>query len=261
MLVAVAFLASLSGCHSRGNNGTIANLLTSRDCRQEYNQLSVEEYHDLYDAKTAMRSFLADFDDKSECFDCCGNVQQMEAEFANMDNLFSDVDLKMPKEQYCAFVTMVNSNSSRFSGSSFEAVRNTWAYLVKEKKDYYLRERLDLIDQSEFTPHLISFAKELAEDWYGGGGPTGWVVKNSYVLNNAMSPVNEVEGVCAKRCSCTVHVDMEGAMGLGLRSGSVEILVEGTLDISGSGCNVVFAKGGYEKGKVEGGLKRRELLN
>lgn len=247
-------------CDSGKNTNTLfepqKNSKPTRDCRQEYNQLSQKKYYSISEARKASQSFLSDFNIEEQCYECCDEVRKMEAEFANMDILFSNVDNSMPENRYCAFCYMVKSNDNVFSRSSYEAVRKTWEYLIAEKKDDYLRERLNLIEEDDFKPYLINYAKELASEWYGGGGPSGWIVKDWYILNNEMEGVMPVDGKAARKCACTVHINMEGAMGLGLRSGSVDIWVEGVLGI-GTDCNVFFSKGAYNKTRVEGGLKRR----
>ena len=128
-----------------------------------------------------------------------------------------------------------------------------------DNKELRLKEIVNNLNADGYTYQLKAYANNLAEEWYGGGGPTGWVVKDSYIQNN------EVESVVlsdrpAKKISCTVHVVMEGAMGLGLRSGSVDIWVEGTLNVNnfdGEQYDVVFTRGDYRKVDVEGGLRRR----
>lgn len=118
-----------------------------------------------------------------------------------------------------------------------------------DNKESRLKEIVNNLDADGYAYQLKAYANNLAEEWYGGGGPAGWVVKDCYILNN------EVESVVlsdrpAKKISCTVHVDMEGAMGLGLRLGSVDIWVEGTLNVNnfdGEQYDVVFTRGDYRK--------------
>ncbi|MBP5650085.1 MAG: hypothetical protein J6X01_03275 [Bacteroidales bacterium] len=129
-----------------------------------------------------------------------------------------------------------------------------------DSRESKLRALLNKISPDDFRSYLKSYAESLASEWYGGGGPSGWIVKDSYILNNEMSSAVELSDRAAKKCSCTVHVNMEGAMGLGLRSGSVNIWVEGTLgivDFDGENGRLQFSRGGYSKQSVEGGLKRR----
>ena len=261
VLTALFFIGVCSSCGS-GNNSKQDSLFDqnqkpARNCQEEYNQLATKKFYDLQEARSAVSDFLSAFNIEGDCAECCDKVRQIENEFVDMANLFSNVDNSAPTNRYCAYLQMVKSNEGRFSNSSFETVRKTWKYLTDDKSDSYLRERLALIDEDEFKHYLIDYAKELAEEWYGGGGPSGWIVKDWYILNNEMGDVVKVDDKAAKRCSCTVHVNMEGAMGLGLRSGSVDIWVEGTLGIAASSCNVFFSKGGYNKINVEGGLRRR----
>lgn len=128
-----------------------------------------------------------------------------------------------------------------------------------DSKESRLKEIVNNLNTDGYTYQLKAYANNLAEEWYGGGGPTGWEVKDSYVKNNEVKSV-VLSDRPAKKISCTVHVVMEGAMGLGLRSGSVDIWVEGTLsviDFDGEQYDIVFTRGDYRKVGVEGGLKRR----
>lgn len=128
-----------------------------------------------------------------------------------------------------------------------------------DSKESQLRNIVNNLNVNGYTYQLKAYATELAEEWYGGGGPTGWMVKDSYILGEVKSDV--LSDQHAKRISCTVHVSMEGAMGLGLRSGSVDIWVEGTLtvkDFDGENYNVDFNRGDYRKINVGGGLQRRD---
>lgn len=259
VLTAVFFISVCSSCGSRNTSepDSLLGIKPSRNCQQEYDQLIAKKFYTLREAKSATLDFLAYFTEDGQCPECCEKVRQMEGEFIVMDDLFSNVENSGSRNRYCSYIQMVRANGDRFSRSSFEAVRKTWKYLTDEKSDLYMRERLNLIDKNDFTSYLVGYAKDLAVEWYGGGGPAGWIVKDWYILNNEMGDVVQVDGQAAKRCSCTVHVNMEGAMGLGLRSGSVEIWVEGTLGIAASSCEVFFSKGGYSKTNVEGGLRRR----
>lgn len=129
-----------------------------------------------------------------------------------------------------------------------------------DSRESKLRALVKQISPDDFRTYLKAYAESLASEWYGGGGPTGWIVKDSYILNNEMGNAVELSDQAAKKCSCTVHVNMEGAMGLGMRSGSVNIWVEGTLGIvnfDGENGMLHFSRGGYSKQSVEGGLKRR----
>jgi hypothetical protein len=263
--MAFASLLLLSGCLFKGHKGQSINPLmgprAKQGCKQKCDQLTTQQFYSVEEARSAMRDFLADYGEKDKCADCCETVEKMAAEFAAMDQAFSDVDSRAPKERYCAFLAMVNSYDYTFSGSTYQSVSDTWRYLINKGKEDYLEERLDLIDANDFKPHLIAFAEGLSLEWYGGGGASGWVVVNSYVVNNKMSTPVDVEGTHAKRCSCTVHVNMQGAMEMNMRSGSVEIDVDGTMSIAEPGCSLYFSKGEYKKGKVEGGLRRREYLD
>jgi hypothetical protein len=143
------------------------------------------------------------------------------------------------------------------SNFSSESAYNSYTQNV-DPEEARLQAKVDNISESDFKPYLIDYAKDLCNTWYGGGGPTGWVVSSCYVVNDDFYGPYSVSDKTAKRCSCTVHVEMEGAMGLGLRSGSVDIWVEGTLGYSSADSDMYFTKGNYRKENVEGGLTRRE---
>lgn len=215
-----------------------------RDCRQEYNQIIQEKYYSTQDAIKAAQNFLLDFNIEEQCIECCDEIRKIEAEFTCMDSLFSNVDNSVPKDRYCAFFSMVKSNDNVFSNSSYETVRKTWEYLKDKERGKYVRERLSLINENDFKPYLIAFAKDLAISRYGGRGMVV-VEKGCYILNVDLEDIYQVEGKAAKRGVCTVHIEMEGGL-WGWRKGYVEYRVEGQLYISPSGCNVRFSKGHHE---------------
>ena len=258
LFIFITFL--LTGCNSYSKEEKKSEpVVRERNCQREYDQLSSKKFCDINDAIRAANDFLSYFEDKGECSDCCSNVRRIKDDFSSMENLFSNIDERDASYRLCAYYQMVEQNNDRFSNNSFETVRETWKCLTDTKKDKYMRERLNSISTSDFAPHLRQYARDLAEEWYGGGGPAGWVVEDCYILNNEISEPEFVEGKAAKRCSCTIHVKMEGAMGLGLRSGSVDIEVEGTLGLTDN-CSLVFSKGNYIKKTVEGGLERRDNI-
>jgi len=131
--------------------------------------------------------------------------------------------------------------------------------MESQSREAKLREIVENLDADSYKDQLEAYANSLAEEWYRGGGPTGWIVEDSYIINDEVKS-EVLSDMSGKKISCTVHVIMEGAMGLGLRSGSVDIWVEGTLkvnDLGGENYNVEFIRGNYNKIKVEGGLTRR----
>lgn len=161
---------------------------------------------------------------------------------------FSSCDLRDHKVSSAR--QMVSDYENEMSSNSMQT----------DSRESRLRALVNKISPDDFRSYLKAYAESLASEWYGGGGPSGWTVKDSYILNNEMGSVVVLNDIAAKKCSCTVHVNMEGAMGLGLRSGSVNIWVEGTLgivDFDGENGRLQFSKGGYTKLSVEGGLKRR----
>lgn len=255
LLIVLSLFVFVPRCDSDKNtNSESQEQEPSRDCRQEYNQLSQEKYNSIKEARDAARSFLLDFNIEEQCFECCDEIRKMEDEFVNMDNLFSNVDNSAPKNRYCAYIKMVESNDNVFSRSSYEAVRKTWDYLKDEKKDYYLKARLNLINENDFKPYLIAFAKDLAISRYGGRGMVV-VDKGCYILNVDLEDIYQVEGKAAKRGVCTVHIEMKGGL-VGWRKGYVEYRVEGQLYISPSECNVRFSKGHHELTATSGACAR-----
>ena len=246
VLFAFATMMSLSGCiKSWGSRGYTTDPIEperpSRNCQQEFNQLVQKKFYSTGEARSAALDFLCEFNN-GQYPECIEQVRQMDDEVAEMEKLFADVADNRPIDRYCAFCSMVKSNDYTFSRSSFESVRKTWEYLMDEKGDDYLRERVNLIDENEFKPYLMSFAKDIACERFG----SSWVMTSGgcYILNNQLEEVTPVDGKAAKRGVCTVHVSMEGAL-FGLRKGYVEIQVEGILGVSDSGCNVFFSKGNH----------------
>ena len=133
------------------------------------------------------------------------------------------------------------------------------ALILSSCTNLKLRKIVNNLNADSYKDQLEAYANSLAEEWYSDGGPTGWIVKDSYIINDEVKS-EVLSDMPAKKISCTVHVIMEGALGLGIRSGSVDIWVEGTLkvnDFDGENYNVTFSRGDHKKIKVEGGLTRR----
>lgn len=253
IFVFITFL--LTGCIPWGKKP----IEPERNCQQEYDQLSSKRFCDINDAIQAANDFLSYFEDKGECSDCCSNVRRIKDDFRSMENLFLNIDQKNAPYRLCVYYQMIEQYDEQFSNSPFETVRETWKCLKDNKKDEYIRERLNSITSSDFAPYLKQFACELAEEWYSGGIISGWTVEESYIQNNYISEPKLVEGKAAKQCSCIVHVKMEGSHGWKIRTGSVDIEVEGTLGLTDN-CSLVFSKGNYIKKTVEGGLERRDNI-
>ena len=232
------FIALLMGCNS------------CKNCQKEYEQLSQTEFHSLDDAMTATNEFLSKYDGKKKCLEYCDKVIQMREEFNTINKKFSDIESALtPKDQYCSFISMVNSNKNTFSNSSFYAVKKTWEYLVAEKKDTYMRNRLYSIDEDEFMAELESYAVSEVKRWY-----PKFKVVDSYVLNGRMEEMSVVEerGKLAMDGACIVHINMKGDRvswagdWIPRQTGSVEVWVEGTIRLSDSNCNVKFSRGEVE---------------
>lgn len=256
----VLFAVTLTGCRRCEPEQEHEPIERERNCQQEYSSLSSRRFCDIDNALNTTNEFLSYFESKGECADCCYDARQIKKEFTDIKDLFSYIDNLEPSSRLCAYYQKVEQNRNKFSSSSYETVRETWDCIVNEKESTYLNDGLNSIKSSDFARYLIDYAEELAEEWYGGGGPFGWVVKDSYILNNEISDPQPVEGKAARRCSCTVHVSMEGAV-FSLRSGGVEIEVEGTLGFSADNkCTLFFSKGKNTVLNVYGGLARRSSL-
>lgn len=214
-----------------------------KKCKQDYSQLSVMEFHSLDSANLAMDAFLNEFNGNERCSEYCTKVTQMKNMFGEMRDLFSDVDGNLPKDRYCAFVSMTKSNNDSFRDSPYETVRLTWNYLVRKKKDIYAEERLDLIEESEFGPKLVNYAKELARQMFG----TQFNIVRVLIANGEIK-TDIVDGRMAKRGACIVYVHMEGKFSpvdCLKRHTILKYSVEGTFKLSESDCQLVFAEGDY----------------
>lgn len=264
LIVFVALLMMGNSCKKQDK--TISNPQVSFS--QEYDELTTKEFHSLREARLATSDFLSTYYDEENDSECYKKVEQMEIEFAKMSDLFMNVENSAPKQRYSDFLSMVKSNDKVFSGSFFESVRSTWSYLVAEKKEAYMKERLDMVDEADLQSYLMTYAKDLAMDWYGG---QNWVVvdKECYIENGELEDLYMVDGKVAKRGTCVVYVKMEGKwhknkkgenrrFDVG-REGAVEIWVEGTVTLSESG-RVVFSRGGKKEMEVYGGLVRAKRI-
>ncbi|MBQ6304969.1 MAG: hypothetical protein IJK78_00230 [Bacteroidales bacterium] len=247
LVLCAAVSMALLSCNS--NTKRKEPPVPSRDCQQEYMQLSIKEFHSLNEAKKAVRDFLNEFEDNAQCSECITNVKQMETAFFGMDNLFSNIDNSLPKDRYCAFKSMVNSNG--FSGTPYETVRLTWNYLVEDKKETYIKDRLEAIDENDFKPRLMKYAREIAEQAWGNR----FDVMDCEVYGEV--EVSIVDGKMAKCGTCNkVGVYMEGNFlpkGRGKRfrerfrkRATVYFKVGGTLKLSESNCEMVFDRGDFD---------------
>ena len=235
------------------------------NCNQEFNDFVAKEFNTTEEARKTISEYLSAFINETQCFECCEMMRQIEAEFVEMDNLFSIVDGNTDKNRYCAFAQMMKSDGDRFSNSRFETVRKTWKKVTDEKNDIYAKERLDLINEDDFRNEMLKFAEDLATEWYGKGGKkTGWHVCGSSI--NGKMEIVSVEGKPAKRCTCEVKVDMKGNLiqkegtlrNAIQRKGSTVIRVEGTIEIDSSDCSLFFEEGDYDQISVRDGLERVE---
>lgn len=217
----------------------------SKVCQQDYEQLSMTEFHSLSEGLEAIGDFLSKYDNSKRCSEYCDKVKQVKTEFMDMEYLFSDVDNSDLEQRYCEFVAMVNSNKTTFSHSNFEAVQKTWNFLVDTKRVVYQRERLDLIDENEFKPYLLDLAREKASRW-----KRDFDVIDYYIIHEQVkTSVVETGGNLKKQGSCTVHVDLvgnllpDGYFESYRRTAYLDITVEGSMKISDSNCETSFAKG------------------
>lgn len=219
----------------------------SKACQQDYEQLSMTEFHSLSEAQKAIGDFLSKYEDSKRCTEYCDKVRQMKVEFEGMEKLFTNIDNSDPEQQYCEFIATVNSKGESFSKSSYEIVRKTWNYLENEKKDAYLRKRLDKIDDNLFKSYLESYAVDIASRLCG----SKYSVDDYYTLKEQIeTTLDETGGELKKIGSCIVHVDMvKERFLLPDKWGYVEIRVEGAMSISDFNCKPCFAKGSIDKYK------------
>lgn len=245
------FVALLIGCNSCNK--------VVRECQQEYDQLSTTEFQSLLEADTAIGLFLSKYEGKKKCLEYYSKAEQMRQDFSTMRNEFFNIDNNIaPKDRYCAFFSLVNSHNDTFSNSDFEAVRNTWNYLVNDKKVTYMRDRLNAIDYNEFVPHLKKYVLKEVSRWY-----PKFKVVDSYVLNEQMEEMSVVEegDKLAMKGVCIVHLELLGNRmpwagdWIPRKTGFLEVWAEGTMRISDdSNCNVSFSRGHleiYEDGMPE----------
>lgn len=246
------FFALLIGCN-RSSTKSTPEPPKPQDCQQVYEQLSTTEFHSLQEALDATSNFLTEFDDQCPVY---ANVRSLQTKFNEMNQLFLDIDNgTAPKQRYCDFISKVKTDGNMYKSSDIEAVRSTWNYVVNEKKQEYMRQRLESIDDEEFMPRLKNYVLDEVKRWY-----PKFRVEEGYVLNERMEDMSVVEegGKLAMRGACIVHVEMKGDRNkLGekwfprideryRKVGYVEVWAEGTMRLSDSNCDVKFSRGHLE---------------
>lgn len=214
-------------------------------CQKEYDQLSIKEFHSLEEAKAAIDTFMVKYGEIEKCSDYCAKMKDISEEFEVMERLFYEVEESDPEYRYCDFVEIVNSIDGPFSKSSFETVRKTWAYLESEKKNAYLMEMLDTIDEDSFKSMLIGFAESEVMKRYQH---KDFSLDYSNITNNTLDDFSVVKrkGALVKKGSCKVSVHIkgnklkDGSIWEGLRRhGVVDVSVEGFVSIQESSCEPI----------------------
>lgn len=225
----------------------------SKNCEEEYQILSEQEFHSIETAKKLTNQFLNDFSGQDNSGLYCDNVKKMQKEFEEMGALFSKIDVQEHSSTKTLYEESL-SKGHKFSGSDFQSVRKTWEYMYDTKLDEYREKDLRTINDRTFRADLQAFAQQLCNERWGGGVFSSWTITRCYLINNEIT-VENVDGKYAKKGFGTYHIAMEGSV-LGVRSGSVDVYVEGTMGLNNYG-DIFFQPGNHQMYNVEGGLTRR----
>lgn len=237
LLLVVAATLFTSGCN---------NSKPDLNCLQSINELEKKEFGSPQEALDNLDFFMSNYEKESSCQSCCGKATEMKKEFEKMKNYFSDIDNSSePKDRYCKFLSM--ENSTIFPNSSYEAVRKTWKNYKQERKIHYQNERVDLIDGDDFKPYMLKYAKDLTKEELSGFLRFKKIDEEACEILSSPIPelsTIQVEGKNRRHYSCRVRVGVKGVVD-GKNKGHYDYDVKGTLEVSNSGCDLVFSKGDY----------------
>lgn len=197
----------------------------SRDCEQEYYDLVSRTFSSAQEGKSVADEYLDHFK-PSKC-DYYYDVQNIRNEFADMADFFSN-----RYENYADFNRAAMNTS--FQNSNYSTVVNTWKALVEKEQHRLLDALVDRISASDIGNNMYYQARTICENDYGGNGPFGWTVTGvSSVSLSDLEPIGN--NLFGKKCTGVYRVSMEGAMGLGLRSGTAKLRIMGSMYVDTNG--------------------------
>lgn len=196
-----------------------------KDCYSAYDEICDNIYSSPQDALNDCDEFLNDYDSECAYWD---EVQEIKEEFQNMKTELSSYKSDLP-----SFIESVSENSE-FLNSSHSVVANSWNKCFENEKANRFRNVLNNLSFEDFEWHMKDDALQRVKDDFSSGGPFG-MVPTGYVESVEHSGLVPIGGESAKQCEAVFRVHMEGAMGLGLRSGTIKIKIIGQLGLTEDG--------------------------
>lgn len=196
-----------------------------RDCSSDYDYIINNTYTEPEDAINACNNFINKYG--SECVHL-EDVQKILEQFQNMRH-----DLSRYSDDFSYFIREVGS-TEEYSNSSYPVVAESWENCFKNERTKRLNAILDKLTFEDFQDYMEEDAMERVKTDYSSGGPFG-LVPTGNVETIEHSELTSIESSAAKECTAIFRVRMEGAMGLGLRSGTVKIKIIGQLGVTHDG--------------------------
>ena len=207
MLLMVAACLVLAACGEK------------RDCEQEYYDMNSKTFPSARQGYDVANDYLGHFK-PSKCA-YYSDVEKIRDEFADMDRFFSN-----RYDDYGDFQRAALQTS--FQYSSYSTIVNTWKALVEKEQHRLLDAIIDRITPNDIGNYMYSQSMKICGNDYGGNGPFGWTVTGASLVSlSDLEPIGN--NLFGKKCTGVYRVSMEGAMGLGLRSGTAKIQIVGSL--------------------------------
>ena len=190
-----------------------------RDCEQEYYGLSKCTFSSAAEGANEADEYLKYFKPKKCIY--YEDVKEIQQEFLSMDDFFYN-----HYDKYADFQR--EAIKQPFYNSRYSTVVNTWKALVENEQHRLLDAIVDRINAADIGSYMLNQVRSICENDYGGNGPFGWEVNGvSSVSLSDLEPIGN--NLFGKKCKGIYRASMEGAMGLGLRSGTVKLQIEGGL--------------------------------
>jgi len=196
-----------------------------RDCEQEYYDLCKRTFSSASEGYEVADEYVRHFKPNKCAY--YSDVVQIRNEFSDMDDFFD-----YSYDNYADFLRA--SLQCSFQTSKYSTIVNTWKTLVEREQHRLLDAIVDRISAADIGNNMYYRARIICENDYSGNGPFGWVVNGvSSVSLSDLEPIGN--NLFGKKCTGVYRVSMEGAMGLGLRSGTVKLRIVGGIYVDTNG--------------------------
>ena len=234
--IAALFIAidwSCKGCTHEKVGGIIAKQESERACEKAYRQIAERDhFYSAAGAVAACDSFLNQYQYQRSSY--CDEVREMRTAFREMGET-----LGKNYYTYEQFKSETHYASQRMGESPYSVVRKTWARLLREEDSCRLRAALTSLTDYDFQVYLHDYAQQVCRERYGHGL---FAMRVNRLEISRMTQPMPVEGKAAVACTAEYAVHLEGALGLGLRTRTDRVTVDGELGYTPEG-RLIFHRG------------------